>query len=100
MLVLPAMSIKRTKQRSFGRGRDAEESAFGSRVPEEPVKTWAEQVEGKGDEAFVPYAMTSRYARGALLLHAKFGKGAVVGVEGPRIEVLFEDGVKKLGHAG
>jgi len=94
------MSIKRTKQRSFGRGRDAEDSVFGSPAPAEPVKTWAEYVEGKGDDAFAAYAMTARYAKGALLIHAKFGKGAVVGVEGPRIEVLFEDCIKKLGHAG
>ena len=96
----PAMSIKRTKQRSFGRGRDAEESSFGPAKNAEPEKTWAQHMEGKGDDAFVPYAMTSRFAKGALLIHPKFGKGAVVGVEGPRIEVLFEDGPKKLGHAG
>jgi hypothetical protein len=94
------MSIKRTKPRSFGRGREAEEGAFGGPKLVEPEKTWAEHVEGKGDEAFVPYAMTSKYAKGALLLHSKFGKGAVVAVEGSRIEVLFEDGARKLGHAG
>jgi hypothetical protein len=94
------MSIKRTKQRSFGRGRDAEESSFGGPKQAEPEKTWAEHVADKGDDAFVPYAMTSKYAKGALLLHSKFGKGAVVGVEGQRIEVLFEDGARKLGHSG
>jgi hypothetical protein len=94
------MSIKRTKQRSFGRGREAEESGFGAAKPGEPEKTWTELVDGKGDDAFVPYAMTAKYARGTLLLHARFGKGAIVNVEGPRIEVLFEDGPKKLGHAG
>jgi hypothetical protein len=94
------MSIKRTKQRSFGRGRDAEETGFGSKANGEPEKTWAELIEGKGDEAFVPYAITTKYARGALILHPKFGKGAVVNVDGTRIEVLFEDGGKKLGHAG
>jgi hypothetical protein len=94
------MSIKRTKQRSFGRERDAEESGFGASKSKDPEKTWAELVEGKGDDAFVPYAMTAKYARGTLLLHAKFGKGAVVNVEGARIEVLFEDGPRKLGHAG
>jgi hypothetical protein len=93
------MSIKRTKQRSFGRDKDSQESAFGAK-PGEPEKTWSELVEGKGDDAFVPYAMTGKYARGTLLLHAKFGKGAVVNVEGQRIEVIFEDGAKKLGHAG
>ncbi len=94
------MSIKRTKQRSFNHGREAEQGSFGAPKLVPPEKTWAEHVEGKGDDAFVPYAMTSKYAKGALLLHSKFGKGAIVAVEGPRIEVLFEDGARKLGHAG
>jgi hypothetical protein len=94
------MSIKRTKQRSFGRGREAEEGSFGGPKAAVPEKSWAEHVEGKRDDAFVPYAMTSKYTKGALLAHSKFGRGAVVAVEGSRIEVLFEDGAKKLGHAG
>ncbi len=49
---------------------------------------------------FSPYATTTKFAKGALVSHSKFGKGLVVSVEGSRIEVLFEDGVKKLGHAG
>jgi hypothetical protein len=93
------MSIKRTKQRSFGREREAE-GTFGPPKVAPPDKTWAEHVEAKGDDAFVAYSVTSKYAKGALLLHSKFGKGAVVVVEGPRIEVLFEDGARKLGHAG
>jgi hypothetical protein len=93
------MSIKRTKQRSFGsRGRDGEDSPFGGPKPEEPVKSWAEQTEGKPDDAYAAYAMSATFQKGALLTHPKFGKGVVIGVEGPRIEVLFEDGVKKLGH--
>jgi hypothetical protein len=94
------MSIKRTKQRSFGRDREADESGLGAAKPGEPVRTWAELVEGKSDDAFVPYLMTKKYAQGTLLLHTRFGKGAIVNVEGPRIEVLFADGPKKLGHAG
>ena len=43
--------------------------------------------------------MTARFTKGQLLAHPKFGKGVVVAVEGQRIEVLFEDGPKKLGHA-
>ena len=92
--------MKRSRAKSGGSGRaggDEEDSYFAK--PKEPEKTWAEHLEGKGDDAFVPYAMTSRYTKGTLLTHPKFGKGVVVGVEGPRIEVLFEDGPKKLGHA-
>ena len=96
------MSIKRTKQASHGsRDRDTDDaSPFGVPKPVEPVKTWAEQMEGKADDAFVAYSMTTKFQKGALLLHSKFGRGVVVHVEGPRIEVLFEDGAKKLGHSG
>lgn len=95
------MSIKRSKQRSTGSGRSSgdDDASFGWGKPPEPEKTWAEQVEGKEDDAFVPYAMSTRYAKGQLLSHPKFGKGVVTNVEGARIEVLFEEGAKKLGHA-
>lgn len=94
------MSMKRSKQRSSGggrqSGRDDESSAWGK--PADPEPTWAD-VESKPDESFVPFALSSRYAKGDLILHPKFGKGLVVGVEGPRIEVVFQDGKKKLGHS-
>ena len=95
------MSIKRTKQRSFNsRDQDSEAgSPFGNKTVE-PVKTWPEHMDGKVDESFVPYAMGTRFDKGALLTHPKFGKGIVVGVEPQWIEVLFEEGVKKLGHGG
>jgi hypothetical protein len=93
------MSMKRSKQRSSGSGRhsgkDDESTAWGK--PAEPEPTWAE-VESKPDDSFVPFALSSRYAKGDLILHSKFGKGLVLGVEGARIEVLFQDGKKKLGH--
>jgi hypothetical protein len=92
------MSMKRTKQRSAGssRGSDEESNAWGK--PPEPEPTWAE-VESKPDDSFVPFVLSSRYAKGNLILHPKFGKGLVLGVEGTRIEVLFQEGKKKLGHA-
>jgi hypothetical protein len=95
------MSIKRSKQRSQGSGRSQadDDSPGGWGKPPEPEKTWAEHLEGKGDDAFLPYAMSTRFTKGQLLAHPKFGKGVVVGVEGARIEVLFEEGAKKLGHA-
>jgi hypothetical protein len=93
------MSIKRTKQRSFSsREADDSSSGFGNK-PVVPQKTWPEAMAGKSESDFTPYAMTSRFAKGALIAHSKFGKGVVVGVEGARVEVLFEDGPKKLGHS-
>jgi hypothetical protein len=92
------MSMKRSKARSGGSSRrsGAEEDPWAK--PPEPEPVWAD-VEAKPDEAFVPFALTSRYGKGALISHPKFGKGVVVAVDGARIEVLFQDGKKKLGHA-
>ncbi len=92
--------MKRSKAKSSGSGRSSgeDESSYFAK-PKEPEKSWAEHLEGKADDAFAPYALTSRFAKGQLLAHPKFGKGVVIGVEGPRIEVLFEEGPKKLGHA-
>jgi len=92
--------MKRSRAKSGGSTRatgEEEDSYFAK--PKEPEKTWAEHLQGKGDNAFVLYSMESRFTKGQLLVHSKFGKGIVVGVEGQRIEVLFEDGPKKLGHA-
>lgn len=91
-----AMSMKRSKQRSAGRpGDDEESSAWSKPAPPEP--TWAD-VESKPEASFVPFQLSSRFAKGDLIAHPKFGKGLVLGVEGARIEVLFQDGKKKLGH--
>ena len=92
------MSMKRSKQRGggSGRGSGAEDDVWAK--PPEPEPVWSE-VEGKPDASFVPFAMSSRYAKGDLIVHPKFGKGLVVFAEPTRIEVLFQDGKKKLGHA-
>ncbi len=50
------------------------------------------------DDAFVAYSLKGHYERDALILHAKFGKGAVVHVEDQRVDVLFADGKRKLAH--
>jgi hypothetical protein len=93
------MSMKRTKQRgsATGRNSDQDESSAWNKPPE-PEPTWAE-VDSKPEASFVPFAMSSRYTKGDLIMHSKFGKGLVLGVEPTRIEVLFQDGKKKLGHA-
>ena len=92
--------MKRSKQRSSGSGRYSgrEEDSAAWVKPEAPEPTWAE-IESKPDESFVPFVLSSRYSKGDLLLHPKFGKGLVLQVDGSRIEVLFKDGKKKLGHA-
>lgn len=92
------MSMKRSKQRSSGSGRTSSEEDDVWAKPAPPEPTWAE-VENKPEESFVPFAMSSKYAKGNLIQHPKFGKGLVLVVEATRIEVLFQDGKKKLGHA-
>lgn len=91
------MSMKRAKQRTGGREKDIETDFW--KKPTEPEKTWEQHVADKPDDAFVPYSLTEKYAKGQFLLHAKFGKGVVVDVEAQRVEILFQEGKKKLGHA-
>jgi len=90
------MSMKRTKQRTTGSDKspDADIPPWGKAPDPEP--TWAD-VEAKPEGSFVPFVLSTRYGKGSLFVHPKFGKGLVLGVEGTRIEVLFHDGKKKLG---
>jgi hypothetical protein len=90
------MSMKRTKQRTTGSGRDSDNESPAWGKPADPEPTWAE-VQSKPEGSFVSFVLSTRYAKGSLIRHPKFGKGLVLGVEGTRIEVLFEDGKKKLG---
>ena len=92
------MSMKRTKQRGAGGGRDKDLDASFWAKPTEPEKTWEEQVEGKPEDGFFPYMLTDRYSKGQLVLHAKFGKGIVLDADANRVEILFQEGKKKLGH--
>ncbi len=94
------MSIKRVKQVTKGPRRDTEQTpSFWTQ--KEPERTWAwpDDVAAQPDESFVPYALTATFPTGTLLAHAKFGKGVVTNVEGPSIDVLFEEGPKRLRHA-
>ena len=89
--------MKRGKQRVGGREKDIETDFWAK--PTQPEKTWEEHVAEKPDDAFTPYNMADKYAKGQLLLHAKFGKGVVVDADALRVEILFQEGKKKLGHS-
>jgi hypothetical protein len=95
------MSMKRAKQRSFGSEKDSEDERTTSYFakPQAAEKTWEEHVKDKPDDAFTRYAIALRFDKGALVLHSKFGKGIVVGTTATNIEVLFQEGIKKLGHS-
>jgi hypothetical protein len=93
------MSMKRSKPRSGGTSQDRDEPSDYFAKPKEPEKAWAQWMEGQADAAFATYSLSSRYEKGNFVMHPKFGKGVVMFVEGTRVEILFEDGTKKLGHA-
>ena len=92
------MSIKRTKQRTYSPRQRDEDGTTGPRKAVEPEKSWDESVSGKAEEAFQPFSMKTRYAKGAFVQHATFGKGVVLGAGPTVIEVLFKEGKKKLAH--
>ncbi len=92
------MSMKRNKQRSSGGSRDKDQTDDPWAKPAQPEKTWEELVEGKADGDFVPYLLSERFAKGQFIHHAKFGKGVIVDADTSRIEILFQEGKKKLGH--
>ncbi|MCL2778878.1 MAG: hypothetical protein FWD73_12830 [Polyangiaceae bacterium] len=91
------MSMKRTKPRSSGKSQDTDDGGFWL-TPSEPEKSWEEQVANKADSEFVAYALTTRLEKGQLVTHSKFGKGIVVHADASKVEILFQDGKKKLGH--
>ena len=93
-----AMSIKRSKQRSFSRRPGGDDADFGFLQSNGPEKSWEDQIKGQADDAFTPYSVTAKYNKGSCILHPKFGKGIVGSVEGSHVVVLFAEGVKKLGH--
>ena len=82
-------------------GEEGSRSFFGKkRAPAAaPEKTWEEWVKDQPDEAFVPHSLQGRFEKGMLLSHTKFGKGAVLSAGTTSVEVLFEEGTKKLAHA-
>lgn len=94
------MSMKRTRVKSYGSSKRYDDGpvSFNKSGQPESERTWEDYVGGKPDDAFVPYDMKAKFARGALISHAKFGKGIVLGVEENRMDVLFAEGKKKLGH--
>ncbi len=93
------MSMKRSRRANApGKVSQAEGPLAFAVTENQP--SWAELVADKPDSVFKPYAMTTTYARNDLVRHPKFGKGIVTLVEGSRVEVLFEEGPKKLGHVG
>src|SRR3954469_20351336 len=94
------MSIHRPKRAASRRsdspsatGREASSSG----APKHPKGK--DIVGDKPEGAFATYAPSHTFQKDALLAHSKFGKGIVVDVDGNKVHVLFEEGVRKLLHA-
>jgi len=95
------MSIKRSRVASGNRGRDAGLGRYEElqRKPQDVrTYTWEAAVAPQADEAFVAYSPACKLEQDALVYHVKFGKGVVTGVQGTKIDVLFQDGAKMLAH--
>lgn len=91
------MSMKRSKE-VRRRGRDENENDFFSNKPAAKVWDWEKDVSPQPDDVFTKYAPKARFAKEAFVLHPKFGKGVVLDAEPSRVEVLFQEGPKKLVH--
>jgi hypothetical protein len=90
------MSMKRAKPKTSGKDKSTETDFWAK--PVAPEKTWEEATLDKADSDFTPYALSQRFTKGQLVSHTKFGKGFVTDVDALRVEILFQDGKKKLGH--
>jgi hypothetical protein len=92
------MSMKRSKEvRRRGRETEGDDGFFSSK-PAAKQWDWEKDVGPQPDELFAKYGPKERYTRDALLMHPKFGKGVVIDVDPARVEVLFQDGPRKLAH--
>ncbi|MFO0557743.1 MAG: hypothetical protein U0269_06960 [Polyangiales bacterium] len=93
--------MKRVRKTGAAGGRGNSEGGltpFGQALPSVP--TWQEAVGDKPDAPSRAWSMSTTFARDEIIEHPKFGKGVVVMVQGAKIQVLFQEGTKMLGHAG
>jgi hypothetical protein len=91
------MSMKRAKAKTTGKAKDGATDFWAK--PVAPEKNWEESTGDQPEGAYTPFSMGTTFCKGQLVAHAKFGKGVVTDVETVRVEILFQDGKKKLGHA-
>jgi hypothetical protein len=92
------MSIHRPKRVTYRSSREPTAGLDETKEDSRPVG-WQQAMEGKAEADFKPYAVAGTFSRGDLVRHPKFGNGVVTAVEAGKIEVLFEDGSRKLAHA-
>jgi len=60
-------------------------------------EVWQRLCDDHGDADGTPYSVQGRFSMDAAVDHKAFGRGFVIGVPGGnKVEVLFQDGVRKL----
>lgn len=92
------MSIHRPKRATPRKSETAASRAASASNSVKPPK-WKDVVADKPDNAFAAYRQEARFESGALVAHSKFGKGVVVEVDGNKVQILFEEGIRKLLHS-
>jgi hypothetical protein len=92
------MSIHRPKRASSRRADSASGIRTPSNAPSAKPPKWKDVVADQPEQAFAAYNSAATFARDALILHPKFGKGVVVEVDGNKVHILFEEGIRKLVH--
>ena len=92
------MSIHRPKRATARRSETAAGGRGSSPSSSPKPPKWKDVVGDKPDSAFTTYAQGSTFQKDALVAHAKFGKGVVVEVDGNKVNILFEEGIRKLMH--
>jgi hypothetical protein len=92
------MSIHRPKRAASRRGESSSSLRTASNAPSVKPPKWKDVVADQPEQAFVAYSSAATFAQNSLILHPKFGKGLVVEVDGNKVHILFEEGVRKLVH--
>src|SRR5882672_1056417 len=92
------MSINRPKRATPRRADSPPSARDGASTPTNKPPKWKDVIGDKPDNAFAEYAPSATFARDALVAHHKFGKGVVLEVDGNKINILFEEGIRKLMH--
>ncbi len=92
------MSIHRPKRANPRRAEPAGSAKSSGQSTAPKLPKWKEAVSGAPDSAFTAYNPATTFAKDALVMHPKFGKGLVLEVDGNKVSILFEEGTKKLMH--
>ncbi len=92
------MSMKRAREVRRSKDNEDDDGGFLTKRAPEKVWDWEKEISALPDDTFAAYSPKSTFAKAAFVAHSKFGKGVVIGVEQGKVEILFQEGPKKLAH--